>query len=582
MNLRKNTKKLLATTMAVVIATAGLVTILPVQAAFPGVDYRIAYSKLAVSEAGMNAALATNSLEGDNEQEVIDSTEYGFMAARFSADGEKMTYSQLKFDGDRSGDVFVSNADGSDPINVSNIDTGNYPNADIYQALYSSFSPDGSRVVFGEYRQEAGVTSCHLFIVNSDGTNKEQLTSDSNFCDLYPVFSPDGQKIAFVRTTEELVGEETVGSNHIYIMDANGDNPQRVYTYAGRDEKVDSQMAIMMAMITFDGGQVSPVDWSPNGNKILFSETFFNSEDTYTSRIATVDLSGDDVDVIKTTPTIDPEMQVLPTYGQAQFSPEGNIIYKEIIITEPESEENARVELYIRTADGDGSNVQQVLYRDFPTMSGEALSFAVLGYSLPTVYTGSDDGDTETPSATVVNPENNAQVTLEGSACDSFTDVSAVTESSQDKQDAQYAYPSSLVAFTLEGCDVGGNVEVTLYFEDLEPSQAYVARKFNSNTGTYSTITDAEITATTVSGQPVTQLRYTLKDGGELDLDGIANGTIVDPVGLGVVAAQDAFSGQNAGGTPLASTGANIATLFIAAFSAIAGGAMVLGRKLYS
>lgn len=68
-------------------------------------------------------------------------------------------------------------------------------------------------------------------------------------------------------------------------------------------------------------------------------------------------------------------------------------------------------------------------------------------------------------------------------------------------------------------------------------------RKYNPNTHAYSTVSGAAIQQTTIDGQTVTKVVYQITDGGNLDIDGAANGTIVDPVGL----AQSVVGAPNTG-----------------------------------
>lgn len=91
-----------------------------------------------------------------------------------------------------------------------------------------------------------------------------------------------------------------------------------------------------------------------------------------------------------------------------------------------------------------------------------------------------------------------------------------------------------LVGFTLESCEEGGTAHVYLAFtggSTLDP-QAVVVRKYNTNTNTYTTLTsensNLEVSRTTLGSL---RIEYDITDGGELDQDGVANGTIVDPVG---------------------------------------------------
>ena len=49
--------------------------------------------------------------------------------------------------------------------------------------------------------------------MNADGTAQTRLTNNAA-SDAYPVFSPDGQKIAFTSTRD--------GNSEIYVMNADG------------------------------------------------------------------------------------------------------------------------------------------------------------------------------------------------------------------------------------------------------------------------------------------------------------------------------------------------------------------------
>src|SRR6267378_3131454 len=70
------------------------------------------------------------------------------------------------------------------------------------------------KIVF--YRE----STWQLLAINADGTGQTALTSGGNLRDSHPVFSPDGTKIAFDRTTS--------AQTHIFIMNADGTNPVAV------------------------------------------------------------------------------------------------------------------------------------------------------------------------------------------------------------------------------------------------------------------------------------------------------------------------------------------------------------------
>lgn len=186
---------------------------------------------------------------------------------------------------------------------------------------------------------------------------------------------------------------------------------------------------------------------------------------------------------------------------------------------------------------------------------------------------GEPDGEEEEVDAimTFMNGDETRPVLLEQTACPGFSVTSTAPESELANQDTTYDYASGFVGFTMTGCDVGETATVTLTFAGDFDEGTTTVRKYNSVTNTYTTIDSATKARTMLEGQPALRVSYQITDGGELDQDAVANGTIVDPVGLG----------QPSGAT-LASTGqsnANIATIAILLISGSLGGAIFM-RKL--
>lgn len=110
--------------------------------------------------------------------------------------------------------------------------------------------------------------------------------------------------------------------------------------------------------------------------------------------------------------------------------------------------------------------------------------------------------------------------------------------------DTAYTYPQGLMDFQLSCATPGTTSTVAQYYVSI-PDSNYTARKFIN--GTYVTIPGATISRETVDGQSVTRLTYQVKDGGELDADGIENGVIVDPAGLAVALSSAQGSADNTG-----------------------------------
>ncbi len=131
-------------------------------------------------------------------------------------------------------------------------------------------------------------------------------------------------------------------------------------------------------------------------------------------------------------------------------------------------------------------------------------------------------------------------------------DISAYTtkpESAMAAQDSSYNYPAGITNFRLSAM-AGSTQTVSLtYKTNLKPSEV-TPRKYNSTAKTYSTLSgnNLTITETTADGQTALKISYDVTDGGSLDEDGAVNGSITDPVGLGVV--QGASTASSVAGSP--------------------------------
>ena len=87
---------------------------------------------------------------------------------------------------------------------------------------YPVWSPDGKRIAF---RRMLGENNSEVFIANSDGTDIRNLTNDPAF-DGWPAWSPDGTKIAFASNRNR--------NYEIYIMNPDGSAVQKVAGTEGR------------------------------------------------------------------------------------------------------------------------------------------------------------------------------------------------------------------------------------------------------------------------------------------------------------------------------------------------------------
>ena len=139
------------------------------------------------------------------------------------------------------------------------------------------------------------------------------------------------------------------------------------------------------------------------------------------------------------------------------------------------------------------------------------------------------DGNQNVISLT--DPTTDSKVVLEvDDSCD-VSLASMVRASDFTVKDAAYTYDTGFVDFTATGCDDDKTI-VKLYYYGVS-ADGLTVRKHNPNNNSFFTINDALLTKRIITEQNVTVVSYEVTDGGDLDIDGLKNGTIVDPVGLG-------------------------------------------------
>ncbi len=98
--------------------------------------------------------------------------------------------------------------------------------------------------------------------------------------------------------------------------------------------------------------------------------------------------------------------------------------------------------------------------------------------------------------------------------------------------DGRFSYPFGLITFTLQGLDDGETVTIEMFIESDLDSDRFELRKFFPTNNSYTQMQGASITNDVIGDTGMIKVVFSLQDGGAFDLDGQANGVIVDPVGV--------------------------------------------------
>lgn len=191
-----------------------------------------------------------------------------------------------------------------------------------------------------------------------------------------------------------------------------------------------------------------------------------------------------------------------------------------------------------------------------------------------------DDGiqDSIQPTvSTFVSATSGKYTSFVTSGCSSNAQITSIAEASLGFTDAGFQYPFGLTDFVLN-CSLGDTVTIDKYVFTPETDVTdFSARKYRPNTHTFEAVENSTVESETIGGQHAIHLNYSIQDGAAQDDDGVANGIIVDPVGLAeVYVGSQSVTNPSATGT-LAATGAKNITVeaIIAGVLLLAGIVMI-------
>lgn len=194
----------------------------------------------------------------------------------WSPDGSKIAFT-------RSADVWVMNSDGSGtaenltPSSPAGCSTNCYQGGDAYPA----WSPDGTRIAYVHgygppTNPFAGGGVDNIWVMNPNGTGKDNLSDTATVTSTMPAWSPDGTRIAYVGATDT--------NRDIWAMDADGGNQAPLHTDPAHDINPDWQP------ITLSANDVKMKEKSANA--LLVVRLPAASEKTITVDYATTDGSA--------------------------------------------------------------------------------------------------------------------------------------------------------------------------------------------------------------------------------------------------------------------------------------------------
>jgi TolB protein len=172
----------------------------------------------------------------------------------WSPNGKKIAFVATRTAGERFLDIFVTDADGTGETNL----TGTKASTEAAP----SWSPDNKKIAYLRGSDSSGRLFTDIYVMNSDGTGQTGLIKarDTKYFEAgfeSPEWSPDGERIAFIRTARVAPNESTpssaapaAGPSGLYTMNPDGTAPR----------KLSREMSYAQ----------SPL-WSPDGEQIAFS-----------------------------------------------------------------------------------------------------------------------------------------------------------------------------------------------------------------------------------------------------------------------------------------------------------------------
>jgi TolB protein len=198
--------------------------------------------------------------DGSNAKQLTETPGYD-AETTITRDGKKLVFTSTR-DGDL--DIYTMDADGKNVRRLTNelgYDGGPFWSYDGKQIVFRAHHPktEEQKADYMALLKQNLIrpTTLEIFVMNADGSNKRQVTSNSK-ANFGPYFFPDGKRIIFSSNLDDTRGRNF----DLYMINVDGSGLQRI-TFNN----------------TFDGFPM----FSPDGKKLVFASNRNAAKEGYTN-----------------------------------------------------------------------------------------------------------------------------------------------------------------------------------------------------------------------------------------------------------------------------------------------------------